>query len=178
GGPTMTTAANADAAAGKTGVRIRMYRVGFGDFFLVSVPAAAGGGFAHILVDCGVHAHDLGAMPDAVAQMKADTGGQLALVIMTHRHADHISGFASQKETFADFKVERVWMSWFEDPQDKVGARIQAQLTAVATHLQSALQLRAAPDDGQYAHMAENILGVAGSSNDVALQVLRSFKTP
>lgn len=173
-----TTASGAPAPApGKTGVRIRMYRVGFGDFFLVSIPAS-GGGCAHILVDCGVHAHDLGAMPDALAQMKADTGGQLALVIMTHRHADHISGFASGKDTFAGFKVERVWMSWFEDPNDAVGARVQAQLTAVAAHLQSALQLRAAPGDGQYANMAGNILGAAGSSNDVALQVLRSFKTP
>ena len=171
-------ATGAPAAAGaKAGVRIRMYRVGFGDFFLVSIPAA-GGGSAHILVDYGVHAHDLGAMPDALAQMKADTGGQLALVIMTHRHADHISGFASGKDVFAGFTVERVWMSWFEDPNDAVGARIQAQLTAVAAHLQSALQLRAAPGDTQYANMAGNILGAAGSSNDVALQVLRGFKTP
>jgi beta-lactamase superfamily II metal-dependent hydrolase len=165
---------------GKAGVRIRMYRVGFGDFFLVSVPS--NGGQAHILVDCGVHAHDIKAMPAALAQMKADTGGKLALVIMTHRHADHISGFASGKDVFAGFTVERVWMSWFEDPDDQVGARIQSQLTAVAQHLHAALTARAAqpgPDDEQYQNMVGNILGLAaGASNDVALRVLRSFKTP
>jgi hypothetical protein len=148
-----------------------MYRVGFGDVFLLSIPAD--GGFEHILVDCGVHAHDLGAMPAAVAQMKADTGGKLALVIMTHRHADHISGFASQKADFAEFTVERVWMSWFEDPSDSTAFRLQSQFTAVAQHLQSAL---AATGDTQYTRMVGNALG-AGSSNAVALQVLHSFKT-
>jgi beta-lactamase superfamily II metal-dependent hydrolase len=158
-----------------------MYRVGFGDFFLLSVPAT--GGFAHVLIDCGVHAHDIKAMPEALAQLKADTGGRLDLIIMTHRHADHISGFASGKDLFATFVVERVWMSWFEDPHDAVAFRIQAGLTAVARHLGAALAARAAPGDLQYSHMAGNILGEAGaagaaSGNDVALGVLHAFKTP
>ena len=162
------------------GVRIRMYRVGFGDFFLLSVPAN-GGGQAHVLVDCGVHANDIQAMPAAVQQLAADTGGKLALVIMTHRHADHISGFATQKAAFQGFSVERVWMSWFEDPKDQTAFRIQAGLAATAQRLQAALAARAGPGDAEYADMAGNILGVttAGvSSNQVALDVLHSFKTP
>src|SRR3954467_1867273 len=106
-------AAQRKPAEDKAGVRIRMYRVGFGDFFLMSVPAK-GGEMAHVLVDCGVHAHDLGVIGGAVEQLKKDTGGKLALVIMTHRHADHISGFGSARDTFKTFEVERVWMSWFE----------------------------------------------------------------
>src|SRR5262249_49748484 len=42
---------------GSAGIRVRMFRIGFGDFFLLSVPAA--GGSKHILIDCGVHATDL-----------------------------------------------------------------------------------------------------------------------
>jgi hypothetical protein len=34
-----------------------MYRVGFGDFFLLTVPTPTGP--AHILIDCGVHAGDI-----------------------------------------------------------------------------------------------------------------------
>ena len=35
-------------------IRIRMYRVGFGDCFLVSLPLMGNDGFRHILVhDCG-----------------------------------------------------------------------------------------------------------------------------
>ena len=146
------------AAAAGTGLRIRMYRVGFGDFFLVSVPS--GGGMAHVLVDCGVHAHDLKVMGAAVKQLKTDTGGKLALVIMTHRHADHISGFGSERAVFETFQVEQVWMSWFEKKDDKQALRIQAGIVAAAQHLNAALAARAAPGDDQFRHMAENVLGL------------------
>lgn len=166
------------AGPAATGLRIRMYRVGFGDFFLMSVPAS--GGFAHVLIDCGVHAHDIKAMPAAIRQMQADTGGKLALVVMTHRHADHISGFASGREIFAQFSVERVWMPWFEDPDDQVAGAVQIKLAAVATRLQAALAARGGDD--QYARMAGNILGefdlaAGASSNEIALGVLRGFRT-
>jgi beta-lactamase superfamily II metal-dependent hydrolase len=163
----------ASGTAGGSPARIRMYRVGFGDFFTLSVPKPSGE-YAHILIDCGVHAKDLGVIAGAVDKLKEDTGGKLALVIMTHRHADHISGFAKAKETFQTFAVEQVWMSGFEDPHDKTASRIQAQITATAQKLQAALQ--AAPADNQHARMAGNALGVAGS-NDVALAMLHGFKT-
>ncbi|MFL6861537.1 MAG: hypothetical protein ACJ8DZ_00885 [Allosphingosinicella sp.] len=176
---TATGAANTAAGgAGGTGPRIRMYRVGFGDFFLLSVPTGAGGAMAHVLVDCGVHAHDLGVMPAAVRQLKADTGGALALVIMTHRHADHISGFGSASDLFKTFTVERVWMSWFEDPKDDKALNIQAGLRATATHLQAALAMRAGPGDAQYAHMAGNVLGIGKGGNAAALAMLHAFTTP
>ena len=53
-----------------SGVRVRMYRVGFGDFFLVSVPSKAGA--SHILIDCGVHARDPGSIRDSVTEMAQD----------------------------------------------------------------------------------------------------------
>jgi beta-lactamase superfamily II metal-dependent hydrolase len=181
---TTTSAASAGKAApsGKAGkgARIRMYRVGFGDFFLLSVPAGPSGAMAHVLVDCGVHAHDLGVMGAAVDQLKADTGGRLALVIMTHRHADHISGFGSASDVFKTFTVERVWMSWFENPGDSDAQRIQAGIAATAQRLQAALALRAAepgPDDRQYAHMAGNALGAGKGGNAAALAMLHSFRT-
>jgi beta-lactamase superfamily II metal-dependent hydrolase len=172
-----STASAGSSASAAAGVRIRMYRVGFGDFFLMSVPAAGGGGMAHILVDCGVHAHDLGVIDDAVRQLNTDTGGQLALVIMTHRHADHISGFASASDIFKTFAVERVWMSWFEDPADKAALGIQAGIAATAQHLQAALAARAAEGDDEYLRMAGNALGIAkGGGNAGALVMLHSFK--
>ena len=50
-----------------SGLRVRMYRVGFGDFFLLSVPSKLGA--SHILIDCGVHARDLGSIRDAVTEI-------------------------------------------------------------------------------------------------------------
>lgn len=152
-----------------------MYRVGFGDFFLVTLPTAAGP--RHILIDCGVHAGDLGSIKDAINDMAKETGGNLALLIVTHRHADHISGFATCKEVFSKFNVERIWMSWFENPNNEDAKRFQANLTAVAMQLASALTARDDPDSQEFKYMAENITGSslgfgAGSSNAVALSVL------
>jgi beta-lactamase superfamily II metal-dependent hydrolase len=158
------------------GIRVRMYRVGFGDFFLLTLRAPDGTP-RHILVDCGVHAANLGSIGAAIDQLAQDTGGQLALVIMTHRHADHISGFASGAAVFARFTVERVWMPWFENPNNPAAASLQETLTAVATNLQGALAARSDPEGQQLINMAQNITGelsAAGgqSGNATALAVL------
>jgi beta-lactamase superfamily II metal-dependent hydrolase len=166
-----TAQTKAPVAGSASGLRVRMYRVGFGDFFLVSVPAA--GGARHILIDCGVHAGDIHSIQSAVAQMAVDTQGQLALIIMTHRHADHIAGFALCKDVFRNFTVERVWMSWFENPANTKAAAVQSKLTAFATHLSLALAARAGEESAELKYMAENITGPAGGgSNATALQVL------
>jgi hypothetical protein len=132
------------------------------------------------LIDCGVHAADLHSIGAAIDQMNAETGGHLALLIMTHRHADHISGFATAKAVFATFTVERVWMSWFEDPNDPTAANFQSTLTTLAANLQSTLLLRGIDqnsDQAEFFAMAENITGAASAaggqgSNAVALQTL------
>lgn len=157
---------------GVNGLRVRMYRVGFGDFFLLTVPTAKGD--RHILIDCGVHAVDLGSIRDAVAQMAADCGKELALVIMTHRHADHISGFGKCSDVFGQISVDRVWMPWFENPDDKTASKFQQNLTAMA----SQLSLRLAARGDQFAAMVDNITGgmaaSGGSGNQKALDVLHN----
>lgn len=166
-------------AVGPNGIRVRMYRVGFGDFFLFSLNTQ--NGVKHILIDCGVHACDIHTINIAVAQMAKDTGGNLSLVIMTHRHADHISGFAKCKDVFSKFTVEQVWMSWFEDPNDDQAAKFQRSLAMVAQQLKMALAARNSPEDDELDFMAENVIGEplplsaaggASGSNDVALKVL------
>ncbi|MGY3447921.1 beta-lactamase superfamily II metal-dependent hydrolase [Bradyrhizobium sp. USDA 4353] len=157
------------------GLRVRMYRVGFGDFFLLSVPTATG--LSHILIDCGVHAKDLGSMRAAVTQMANDCNNRLALVIMTHRHADHISGFGSCADIFAQIEVARVWMPWFENPANPNAAAFQASLVAMAGDLGRQFRARLAagpdPEADQLLSMAENITGGLGiAANQRALEVL------
>jgi beta-lactamase superfamily II metal-dependent hydrolase len=174
-----TSGATATIAGSAKGLRVRMFRVGFGDFFLVTVPTSGGDKF--ILIDCGVHYKDAGSIKDAVAQMQKDCDSQLALLIMTHRHADHISGFGTCADVFKEFTVERVWMSWFEDQTDGTAKAFQASLTAVAGRMGQALALRtAATEDDetrQLQAMAENITGGMAATgrptgNQAALDVL------
>lgn len=168
--------ANAASAESAKGLRVRMYRVGFGDFFLLSVPVGEER-VEHILIDCGVHAKDLGSIRDAVKQMADECGSRLALIIMTHRHADHISGFASCSDIFSEFTVDRVWMPWFEDPKNVAAMAFQASLTAMAGQLSMRLAARSDDSSIMLKDMVDNITGgfaAAGgaSRNQKALDVL------
>lgn len=162
---------------GSTGLRVRMYRVGFGDFFLVTVPSSSGP--KHVLIDCGVHSKDTHSIGAAVAHMAQETNKELSLIIVTHRHADHVTGFSKCKDIFKDFKVGRIWMSFYEDPGDKNAVALQANIVAKASQLQQALAARNDPESEQYLNMVSNItegMGVSGGTqNPGAFEMLRGF---
>jgi len=150
------------------GIRIRMYRVGFGDCFLVSLPVD--GGYKHMLVDCGVHARgDIGTMDQVVADIAQETGGKLAVVIATHAHQDHISGFAKGKETFKGFaEVGEVWMPWTENLKDDQASKLRRKRLALAMQLEQHFKLAANPSP-QALSAVMNITG-----NESALDFLHS----
>lgn len=180
------------AAGGKGGgggdnlLRVRMYRIGFGDFFLLTVPTENGP--AHILIDCGVHAGNIGTMDACVRDLAEVTGRKLALVIATHYHADHLSGFASNYDEFAEFEVGMVWITNRLDPKNKDAVKFHAQIQSLANQLRLRLGMRLAAlgaredDDGAHLDsqqafwMMQDALGVqldaGGSSNEKALKLL------
>src|SRR5436190_7915177 len=175
------------AKKGKKGeVRIRMYRVGFGDFFLFTVPTDDGP--QHVLIDCGVTPGkakkgktpkgDIGTIKEAVAHMAKETDHKLALIIATHRHQDHIIGFSRCAEIFQQFKgnVGAVWMSIWEteyDPNEKKEKKekalafdFQEELTSLALGMQQHLALGGSdsPNVDEIAAMLENATGVDQAS--------------
>lgn len=141
----MATKKKKPATFGANTIRVRMYRVGFGDCFLVSFPmtAAVAGADAHrhVLVDCGVHAKgDLKLIDRAVDHIAQTTGKRLALVIATHSHQDHISGF-SQK--FGSFDIDEVWLPWCEDVRDKNALKLQKKQALLVEQLQQHFEAQA-----------------------------------
>ena len=104
-----------------------------------------------------------------------ETSNHLALVILTHYHADHMSGFASNSDDFAQFDVGAVWITNRLDPDNPASSKFMAQLTTVAQQLQ--LQLGARADDAgiEARNKVENALGVSknGGSNAKALKLLQ-----
>ena len=157
-------------------LRVRMYRIGFGDFFLLTVPTESGP--QHILIDCGVHAGDIGTMDECVKDLIKETGGKLALVIVTHYHADHISGFASNFDDFAECEVGAVWITNRLDPNDKDALKLHQQIKSVASQLRMGLRLRLglgeneepgkgiALAEAQALYKAENALGITLGAQD------------
>src|SRR5262249_53748840 len=171
--PAPKTTAKPAASRGPANIRVRMYRVGFGDFFLLTVPGKNRP--AHILIDCGVHAANIGSIDECVKDMMKETSNHLALVILTHYHADHMSGFASNYDDFAQFDVGAVWITNRLDPDNHDTSKFMAQLTTVAQQLQLQLGARADAAGIQAHHKVENALGVNknGGSNAKALKLLQ-----
>src|SRR5690349_14903520 len=66
-------------------LRIEFMSVGQGDAALITSPTGK-----TILVDGGPHE----AGPALAARLRARGGGPLDLVLLTHRHADHLGGLA------------------------------------------------------------------------------------
>jgi hypothetical protein len=147
-------------------IRIRMYRVGFGDCFLLSLPAA--GGDRHVLIDCGVHSRgDLRKIADAVQDVAALTNGRLDIVIATHAHQDHISGFATCAAAFEKMSVGEVWLPWTEDPKDADAIRFRTKQAALAAFVGQ--HLAADGIEGHALHCIQNLVG-----NESALKLLKS----
>ena len=49
---------------------------------------------------------------------RTTTGGHLHLLVATHEHLDHVSGFRSQMAKFKGMTIDHVWLAWTEDPTD------------------------------------------------------------
>ena len=62
--PRIPPVADTGGVGGPSGIRVRMYRVGFGDFFLLSL--RKGESVEHVLIDCGVHAKPTNSIADAI----------------------------------------------------------------------------------------------------------------
>lgn len=139
--------------------RVRMYRHGLGDCFLLRFPRDDGRpGTFNVLVDCGlisVAAQPAEQMAKVLADLKAETGGRLDAVVVTHEHWDHVSGFSTQQaqHLFDDLQVGEAWYAWTEDPADRQGRRLRderaaklaaVQAAAVALEQQAALAADAA----------------------------------
>ncbi len=125
------------AGASSQGVKVRMYRQGLGDCFLLTFPSTTERPF-YMLIDCGV----LLGTPEGADQMKKvvrnviqETGGRVDLVVATHQHWDHLSGFMQARELFAGsdeedpakLRVDRLWLAWTEDPKNRLANFLRVQ---------------------------------------------------
>src|SRR5438132_3221851 len=98
-------------SAPASGVTVRMYRQGLGDCFLLAFPTAKDGEAFYVLIDCGVvlGTTDPGTMMTKVATDIAEaTGGDIHLLVNTHEHWDHLSGFVQARESFEKMRVHNL----------------------------------------------------------------------
>jgi hypothetical protein len=142
-----------------------MYRVGFGDCFLVSFP-----GSRHVLIDCGVHAlGDIKTLDDVLADIATTTKRRLAVIVMSHAHEDHIAGFARGEELFRTFEIGEIWLPWTENPNDQHARELRQHQAALFDAL--AEHFGARPPSAEVGAVLAN---AAVRRNTVALDNLRA----
>jgi hypothetical protein len=153
-------------------VRIRMYRPGFGDCFLLSFGPAASA--RHVLVDFGAHMHgEIGTMGEIMDNIELETGSKLLLVVSTHFHRDHISGFGQFTDRFAKFTIGEVWMPWTDNLKDPEAAALQKKHLALYDLLENHLRmvLKATEKDPRFAAALFALSNLRG--NEPAKSALR-----
>ena len=155
-----------DDVAGLPQVRVRMYRQGLGDCFLLTF--YPGRDEKHLLIDCGT----LGTkytdvkLSDVIADIDKTTNGHLHLVIATHQHQDHLSGFPGLSDRFGAAKskqIDRVWLAWAENPHDQLASTLGKARDGMGIAAKSAVEaLRATGVDNDTAGAIDSLLGFFG----------------
>jgi len=150
-----------------SGVKVRMYRQGLGDCFLLAFPTGRERP-CYVLIDCGV----LVGTPEAAATMRRvaesvrdSTGGRIDVLVATHQHWDHLSGFEQARDIFDRIEIGEVWVAWTEDPENDLAGRLRARReTAVRALCAASRSLRATggADGADRAEALDAVLGFFG----------------
>lgn len=134
-----------------------MYRHGLGDCFLLTFNP--GGDERHVIIDCGT----LGAkytdvkLADVIAEIDKTTSGHLHLVVATHQHQDHLSGFSKVSAQFSPAKgkqIDSVWLAWTEDPHDPLAKQLTKSRDDMAIAVKAVAQALRASDRNNETAMA------------------------
>jgi hypothetical protein len=130
------------------GAVVRMYGAGLGDCFLLGFPADDGG-TVFMMIDCGALKGTkkvksrMQRIMNSIADATENRG--IEILVATHKHWDHLSGFHQASTEFKKLNIKRVWMGWTEDPTDPAAIRLRAEERSAAQALRAAaVQLRKA----------------------------------
>lgn len=160
---------------------VRMYRQGLGDCFVVTFPTEAGGSF-RVMIDCGVILGQPNAQNAMQAVVKdiADTYGTIDLLVATHEHWDHISGFVQAWEggKLPGITFKHVWLAWTEDPANPQAQKLAGNKSAALAALAEAQAHMALAGNGDVAEGLAPFLEQLGLAADSSTaQAMANIKT-
>lgn len=163
------------AAEKPKSLTVRIYDVGFGDCFLLSFHYQTRD--RHVLIDFGSMEMPAGKTANGkkltgrylnhiAKEIAKDCGGKLDVVVATHRHEDHISGFARSKgkgpgEIIRGLKPRLVIQPWTEDPK----AATDATAPTKALHAKTLKQMQG---------MARHVVAASKSFGGERFKALRA----
>jgi Metallo-beta-lactamase superfamily len=110
-----------------TSAEIRMYRLNeLGDCFLIVF--SHGDDKSRLLIDCGSFRNSgpsVARLREIVGTIAEEVDGEgLDVVVGTHQHNDHLSGFVHCETAFREIGIDQVWLSWLDNPRDGMAREI------------------------------------------------------
>jgi hypothetical protein len=138
--------------AGQLRLTVRMYCMGLGDCFLLTFARTRGviTKKFHMLIDCGMYQGSPNfseRVAKVVNNIKDTTRGKIDLLVITHEHYDHVSGFSSdgglaqvhQIWANKEIAIKELWMAWTEGTGDEA-VKLQDQRHSAAATLHDILR--------------------------------------
>jgi hypothetical protein len=130
------------------GVKVRMYRTGLGDCFLMAFRRGSSlKDPFYLMIDCGVYFRtpepgNVTRIRQIVGDIRDATGGRIDVLVVTHEHWDHVSGFhrTQAQEIFEkDIELGELWMAWTEDLRIPLALDLHQGRVAARAALKQAL---------------------------------------
>jgi hypothetical protein len=168
-------------------LRVRMYRHGLGDCFLLTFSRQGRDDF-NLMIDCGLlqgTRKGKEIMQKVVRDVEASLGVSktvsdeekkwLDVVVLTHEHADHISGFSQAQDVFERIHFGEVWAGWTEDKQHPDYKAVRERFHKQVVGLRAALEkmnsdeyqgLKEAVHDLVYDFFEDDVLGAKAKGSD------------
>lgn len=132
-------------------LRINTYNVGFGDCFMLTFEYATRK--RHILIDFGMQRLPVNPKPNHMVkvarQIGVDCDGELDVIVATHRHQDHISGFRTNSsgtapgDIIATYNPKIVVQPWTEHPRAPRDAKVAPTLELRQAHVRNLERMHA-----------------------------------
>jgi glyoxylase-like metal-dependent hydrolase (beta-lactamase superfamily II) len=165
-------------------VRVRMYRPGLGDCFLITFQEEDKN--THMLVDCGVFLgtqNGADRIREIVEDIREQTQDEIDVVVATHEHWDHLAGFIYAQDAFEAVNIHQVWLAWTEDPSNPLAQQLRDEREARISALHLALE-NLHEQFGDYGRGIQEVLdffgepfGARGRSTKDALEYISHHKT-
>ncbi len=158
-----------------------MYQVGFGDCFLILFnyhrPLPDGRRQRSMLIDFGSTAGPRGRRLDVeevAKRIARDCGGKLDVIVVSHRHKDHLSGFGDREAgaVIDGLAPKLVVRPWTEDPD--LGAEAKGPLGARSVRFAATLAAAQSFSAATAAAVSEDARGLRGHLRQLALAELKN----
>ena len=128
---------------GAADVTVRMFCQGLGDCFLITIPQTGSRPYS-ILIDFGVALGTPSAdviMKQAIAKIAELTQGTIDLLVLSHEHWDHVSGYVLAADELKNMKktkqltFKHLWMAWTERDDDPLADVLRKEFKKAKTAL-------------------------------------------